>query len=188
MNCTLYPFRNQMFLSLNHHADTRTKRMREGLTRSQHQKWHRRVFYPFMLLATMYLVINEITSTHISRRLGAVLDNIVPRNLSIYLGNGQCEWQPPTFDVPENETFTKTLVAGYPSGDKRLTFVQMEALTGLSARDEWDFAAFVVSQEMHSSLCMVFCGCKNGNCIFPIAPSFKNLQTIYHHRTKQRKF
>jgi len=34
----------------------------------------------------------------------------------------------------------KTLIAGYPSGDKRLTFVQMEALTGLSARDEWDFA------------------------------------------------
>ena len=31
------------------------------------------------------------------------------------------------------------MVAGYPSGDKRLTFVQMEALTGLSARDEWDF-------------------------------------------------
>jgi hypothetical protein len=66
------------------------------------------------------------------------------RRLSINLGNGKCEWTPPIYDVPENETFTKTLIAGYPSGDKRLTFVQMEALTGLSARDEWDFA-FLVS-------------------------------------------
>ena len=43
-------------------------------------------------------------------------------------------------DIDENVTYFKTLIAGFPSGDKRLTFVQMEALTGLSARDEWDFA------------------------------------------------
>jgi hypothetical protein len=66
------------------------------------------------------------------------------RRLSLYLGPGQCKWQPPTYDVPEDIKFTKTLIAGYPSGDKRLAFVQMEALTGLSARDEWDFA-FLVS-------------------------------------------
>ena len=65
------------------------------------------------------------------------------RELSIYFGDGICMWRPPIYDVPENITFTKTLVAGYPSGDKRLTFVQMEALTGLSARDEWDFAYLV---------------------------------------------
>lgn len=64
----------------------------------------------------------------------------IPRKLSQYLGNGKCNWQPPIYDVPDNITFTKTLIAGFPSGDKRLTFVQMEALTGLSARDEWDFA------------------------------------------------
>ena len=71
------------------------------------------------------------------------IQNSKARKLSIYLGNGNCEWTPPTFDVPDNINFTKTLIAGFPSGDKRLTFVQMEALTGLSARDEWDFAYLV---------------------------------------------
>ena len=47
--------------------------------------------------------------------------------------------QPPTYDIPENIDFYKTLIAGFPSGDKRLTFVQMEALTGWAAKDEWDF-------------------------------------------------
>ena len=65
------------------------------------------------------------------------------RKLSIYLGDGKCEWTQPIYDVPENINFTKTLIAGFPSGDKRLTFVQMEGLTGLSARDEWDFAYLV---------------------------------------------
>ena len=65
--------------------------------------------------------------------------DIPSRRLSINLGNGTCRWTPPIYDVPENITFQKTLIAGFPSGDKRLTFIQMEALTGLSARDEWDF-------------------------------------------------
>ena len=39
------------------------------------------------------------------------------------------------------------MVAGYPSGDKRLTFVQMEALTGLAAKDEWDFAYLGITNE-----------------------------------------
>ena len=30
-------------------------------------------------------------------------------------------------------------MVGYPSGDKRLTYIQMEALTGLTAKDEWDY-------------------------------------------------
>jgi hypothetical protein len=65
--------------------------------------------------------------------------NVVTRNLSINLGGGKCKWTPPTYDVPEDLIFHKTIIAGFPSGDKRLTFIQMEALTGLSARDEWDF-------------------------------------------------
>eukprot|EP00986_Skeletonema_menzelii_P013972 scaffold8686_cov122-Skeletonema_menzelii.AAC.2 len=32
-----------------------------------------------------------------------------------------------------------TVIAGFPSGDKRMIFVQMEALTGWPAKDEWDF-------------------------------------------------
>ena len=61
---------------------------------------------------------------------------------SLNLGSGNCKWQPPGYDIPneEEESFYKSLIAGFPSGDKRLTFVQMEALTGLPAKDEWDFA------------------------------------------------
>jgi len=48
------------------------------------------------------------------------------------LGGGKCKWGPPNYDVPPKEEvqFHKTLIAGYPSGDKRMIFVQMEALTG----------------------------------------------------------
>ena len=35
----------------------------------------------------------------------------------------------------------------YPSGDKRLTFIQLEGLTGLSARDEWDFKFFGMTNQ-----------------------------------------
>ena len=59
------------------------------------------------------------------------------RQLSVYLGNGKCKWQPPDYDVPDNIDFYKTVIAGFPSGDKRLTFIQMEALTGWPAKDEW---------------------------------------------------
>ena len=65
------------------------------------------------------------------------------RLLSLNLGNGTCEWkaalQYTDEGFPWNKTLMKTIIAGYPSGDKRLTFLQLEALTGLSARDEWDF-------------------------------------------------
>uniref|UniRef100_A0A7S2IES7 Uncharacterized protein n=1 Tax=Helicotheca tamesis TaxID=374047 RepID=A0A7S2IES7_9STRA len=61
------------------------------------------------------------------------------RVLSKDLGGGKCKWEPPNYDVAETETFFKTLITGYPSGDKRLTFTQMEALTALPAKDEWAF-------------------------------------------------
>ena len=65
------------------------------------------------------------------------------RKLSLNHGNGTCEWvaaiQHTDEGFPTFATFKKTIIAGYPSGDKRLTFVQLEGLTGLSARDEWDF-------------------------------------------------
>ena len=71
------------------------------------------------------------------------LTRIASRKLSINLGGGQCEWraaiQYTDAGFPTDQELTKTIVAGYPSGDKRLTFVQLEGLTGLSARDEWDF-------------------------------------------------
>ncbi len=61
------------------------------------------------------------------------------RRLSISFGDGTCEWEPQAYEVPENIDFWKTIVVGYPSGDKRLTFLQMEALAGWPAKDEWDF-------------------------------------------------
>jgi hypothetical protein len=47
--------------------------------------------------------------------------------------------QPPVYEVPEDINFYKTIIAGFPSGDKRMTYVQMEALSGWPAKDEWDF-------------------------------------------------
>lgn len=62
------------------------------------------------------------------------------RELSVNLGEGNCKWESPMYDVPEDIDFFKTLVAGFPSSDKRLIYLQMEALSGFPARDEWDFA------------------------------------------------
>ena len=63
--------------------------------------------------------------------------------MSLNLGNGTCQWkaalQYTDNGFPSEAELHKTIIAGYPSGDKRLTFVQLEGLTGLSARDEWDF-------------------------------------------------
>ena len=58
------------------------------------------------------------------------LDIDSQRTLSLNLGGGACKWQPPVYDVPEEIDFHKTIIAGYPSGDKRMIFIQMEALTG----------------------------------------------------------
>jgi len=52
------------------------------------------------------------------------------RALSINLGGGDCLWLPPVYDVPAEIDFHKTIIAGYPSGDKRMIFIQMDALTG----------------------------------------------------------
>lgn len=67
------------------------------------------------------------------------LDLQSQRRLSLNLGGGNCKWQPPVYEVPEEIEFYKTVIAGFPSGDKRMIFVQMEALTGWPAKDEWDF-------------------------------------------------
>jgi len=84
-----------------------------------------------LLVATFCLVQNDITFKKVVESH--------PR-LSLYLGGNKCRWQPPNYeDPPLNITFHKTLVAGFPSGDKRLVFLQMEALTGLTAKDEWKF-------------------------------------------------
>ncbi|KAL7541756.1 hypothetical protein ACHAWF_007010 [Thalassiosira exigua] len=67
------------------------------------------------------------------------------RELSLDLGGGNCKWEPPSYEVPETIEFHKTLVAGYPSGDKRMAYLQMEALSGWPAKDEWDFLGLGMS-------------------------------------------
>ena len=73
----------------------------------------------------------------------AVIKSLNSRALSLNLGNGACEWEPAIqytdVNFPTDTKFLKTIIAGYPSGDKRVTFLQLEGLTGLSARDEWEF-------------------------------------------------
>ena len=54
---------------------------------------------------------------------------------SLNIGGGDCKWQPPVYQ----ESFYKLFINCFPSGDKRMTFIQMETLTGLSYKDEWDF-------------------------------------------------
>ena len=58
--------------------------------------------------------------------------------------NSECLglWEPPNHDIPDDIDWFKTLVVGYPSGDKRLAFMQYEGLTGWAARDEWAYEAF----------------------------------------------
>ncbi|KAL7529428.1 hypothetical protein ACHAWF_002973 [Thalassiosira exigua] len=41
--------------------------------------------------------------------------------------------------IDPDATYQNTIVVGYPGGDKRTIVRQMEALTGLSGRDAWDF-------------------------------------------------
>lgn len=63
------------------------------------------------------------------------------RQTSVFYENEvpNCKWTPPNYNIPEDENWYKTLVVGYPSGDKRLVFMQMEGLTGWATKDEWAF-------------------------------------------------
>lgn len=54
-----------------------------------------------------------------------------------YLGPGQCKYTEPK-SLDANVTIDKTLIIGFPSGDKRIVFTQMEGLTGLKTQDSWD--------------------------------------------------
>lgn len=56
--------------------------------------------------------------------------NVDRRELSINLGGGNCLYVGPEPVVPESIDFHKTIIAGFPSSDKRMVYQQMEALTG----------------------------------------------------------
>ena len=65
----------------------------------------------------------------------------VLRDLSINLGNGQCMWTEPT-DVPADEAYDifQTVVIAYPGSGKRVAFMHMSGLTGLTTGDDYDFS------------------------------------------------
>eukprot|EP00956_Cyclotella_meneghiniana_P035264 scaffold113083_cov38-Cyclotella_meneghiniana.AAC.1 len=79
------------------------------------------------------------TKNKVKLHIPSGLDYGRRRSLSLNLGEGNCLWQPPVEVIPTTIDFHKTVVVGFPSGDKRLTYMQMEALTGWPARDEWEF-------------------------------------------------
>jgi len=106
-----------------------------------------------VLGATVGVVRYEISSPLLYQTLRGkslhVAKIFIPRSLdtdsrrrlanSLNLGGGACQWQPPAYEVPKDLDFYKTFIAGFPSGDKRMAYLQMEALAGFSTKDEWDF-------------------------------------------------
>eukprot|EP00804_Cyclotella_cryptica_P003650 CCRYP_002217-RA/>CCRYP_002217-RA protein AED:0.27 eAED:0.27 QI:433/1/1/1/1/1/2/92/153 len=83
--------------------------------------------------------LNSLRGGFISSRSGSRRRAKSGRGLSLDLGGGNCQWKEPLAAVPAEIDFYKTLPAGFPSGDKRMAYVQMEALTGLPSKDDWDF-------------------------------------------------
>ena len=70
----------------------------------------KRLFISF--LVTVVGIGNFIRNPHTS--ITSLADG-VQRALSVNLGNGNCRWTPPIYDVPEDIVFHKTLIAGFPS-------------------------------------------------------------------------
>ncbi|KAL7539020.1 hypothetical protein ACHAXR_008974 [Thalassiosira sp. AJA248-18] len=103
-------------------------------------------------VATLFVFNHEITAPpfhriiqyhHLSKiYIPQSLDTAAKRRLStsLHLGGGDCKWQPPRQMVPDDIDFYKTLVTGFPSGDMRMIWLQMEALAGWPTKDEWSFA------------------------------------------------
>jgi len=93
----------------------------------------KKVFFLTVALAAIFSLWYDV----------GLIEALKSRKLSLNFGDGACAWRAAIqhYDkgFPAHTAFKKTIIAGYPSGDKRLTFVQLEGLTGLSARDEWDF-------------------------------------------------
>ena len=71
--------------------------------------------------AVVQVQTEEATEMHVP----PTLDLQSQRQLSLNLGGGNCKWQPPVYEVPEEIEFYKTVIAGFPSGDKRMIFVQV---------------------------------------------------------------
>ena len=91
-----------------------------GISRRATQK---KVVFTIVAVVTFLSLIYEESMIQ-------TLTKAAQRRLSLNLGEGECEWRPAIqYDdtgFPSDQSFLKTIVAGYPSGDKRLVFTQLE--------------------------------------------------------------
>ena len=78
------------------------------------------------------VALAAILSLYDAELMKALKDKVLTaesRKLSLNFGNGLCEWkaaiQYTDEGFPTDTPFRKTIIAGYPSGDKRLTFVSL---------------------------------------------------------------
>ena len=74
----------------------------------------------------------------------ALLDLQSQRTLSLNLGGGMCKWQPPVYTVPDDIDFYKTVIAGFPSGDKRMIFVQVSELCSFNPNAATNLLVLIV--------------------------------------------
>ena len=88
-----------------------------------------------LLLLTSFVILKPDQKLN-TTRAAAQLER---RAMAVNLGNGNCQYEPPIHEVDPNLDLYKYLLVGFPSGDKRMAYVQYETLTGLHSKDDWDF-------------------------------------------------
>lgn len=90
------------------------------------------------IMGSIGLIWGDLFVIQVDRGLRGISEH---RSLGIYhANNNTCDFEPtlaPDF-IPD-DSFTNTIIVGYPGGDKRTVLRQMEAMTTLSGRDAWDF-------------------------------------------------
>ena len=89
-------------------------------------------------IVLLYIYAFPTASAPVSSQRSLLISSENARELQ----TSSCVWKPPNHNIPNDIEWYKTVVAGYPSGDKRLTFMQLEALTGWGTRDSWAFETF----------------------------------------------
>ena len=148
------PQSSYLRLNMSHAGGMKTRTIDAARAMVDSARRHRLLLSLLGLLAVFQIVRDEVSSPLLYRvlrgessysditdlyappsltddsRRALSLDVDSQRALSLDLGGGNCKWQPPQYDVPEEIEFHKTVIAGFPSGDKRMIFIQMEALTG----------------------------------------------------------
>lgn len=74
---------------------------------------------------TVATLLSTLAPKVVGEGLGSIRGKFAKKNqsprreLSVDLGGGDCEWTPPLRMVPDNLDLWKTLLVGFPSGDKR---------------------------------------------------------------------